>query len=166
MYVSLHLCSPSKSFHLGLKIHSLYSWKNKYDEITRDLSQINFHLRTLIFVFALNFYLQSVFDSSNGFFWTLSADTEFPWEDRYRIKTDQPFPKNVAGQRKTWNKCPFKCVLGDIKVISATSLQKSISSYISFSKKPEIRGKFSSVPWLQYLKSRNFCDHKLLPNLF
>ena len=141
MYVSLHLCSPSNSFHLGLKIHS----------------QINFHLRTLIFIFALNSYLQSVFDSSNGFFWTLSADTEFLREDRYRIVTDQPFPKNVAGQRKTWNKWPFKCVVGDTKVIFVTSLQKSISSYIGFSKKPEIRGNFSSVPWLQYLKSRNFC---------
>ena len=48
----------------------------------------------------------------------------------------------------------------------ATSLQKNISSYISFSQKPEIWGNFSDVPSLQYLKGRNFCDHKLLRNLF
>ena len=79
-----------------------------------------------------------VFDSSNGFLWTLSADTGFPWEDRYGIKKDQPFPENVSVQRKAWNKWPFKCAVGDAKVMFATSLQKNNSSYISFSKKPEI----------------------------
>ena len=123
-------------------------------------------MRTLIFVFALNSHLQSFFDSSNGFFWTLSADTEFPREDRYRIKTDQPFPENVAGQRKAWNKWPSKGVVGDTKDMIATSLQKNISWYISFSKKPKSRGNISGFPWLQYLKGRNFYDHKLLRNLF
>ena len=42
----------------------------------------------------------------------------------------------------------------------ATSLQKNNSSYISFSKKPEIQGNLSSVPQLQYVKGRDFCDHK------
>ena len=99
-------------------------------------------MRTLIFVFALNSHLQSFLNSSNGFFWTLSADTEFPREDRYRIKTDQLFLENVAGQRKAWNKWPSKGVVGDTKDMLATSLQKNISSYISFSKKPKSRGIF------------------------
>ena len=48
----------------------------------------------------------------------------------------------------------------------ATSLQKNNSSYVSFSKKVEIQGNLSSVTQLQYLKDRDFCDHKLLRNLF
>ena len=130
-----------KLLSLGLefqhKLSSLFSeklisWNYK------SLSRINFHLWTLIFIFALNSDLQFFFDSSSGFLWTLSADTEFSWEDRYSIITEQPFPENVAVQRKAWNKWPFKCVARDAKALFATSLQKNNSSCISFSKKPEI----------------------------
>ena len=133
--------SSFKLLSLGLefqhKLSSLFSEKLISWNYER-LSRINFHLRTLIFIFALNSHLQLVFDSSNGSLWTLSADTEFPWEEQYRIKTEQPFPENITVQRKAWNKWPFKCVARDAKVMFATRLQKNNSSCISFSKKPEI----------------------------
>ena len=102
-------------------------------------SKINFHLRTLIFIFALNSHLQFVLDSSNGFLWTLSADTEFPWEDRYRIKTEQPFSENVAVQRKMWNKWPFTCVVRNTKVMFATSLLKILVHVLVFQRNQKFR---------------------------
>ena len=112
MYSFIYVVLLSLGLEFQHKLFSLFSEKLiswNYESLWR----INFHLRTLIFIFALNSHLQFIFDSSNGFLWTLSADTEFPWEDRYRIKTDQPFSENVAVQLKAWNKWPFKCVVRD-----------------------------------------------------
>ena len=92
----LQSCTPSYSFHylLSLSIsHSLYSRENWYPEVKINLSQIHFHLRTHIFIFPSNFYLQSVMSLFKWVFLTLNADTGSPWQNRCWIKTDRFFQK-------------------------------------------------------------------------
>ena len=92
----LQLCTPSYSFHylLSLSIsHSLYSRENWYPKVKINLSQIHFHLRTHIFIFPSNFYLQSVMSLFKWVFLTLNADTGSPWQNRCWIKTDRFFQK-------------------------------------------------------------------------